>query len=56
MKPGKRTAVPYAVRCRCGTMIPQGGLAAWDSRERLRYDCAKCMPRLAPKENPPDAN
>lgn len=41
----KLKGVPYAVRCRCGVMLPKGATARWDGRERLYYDCHMCRPR-----------
>lgn len=41
----KLRAVPYAVTCRCGVMLPKNATARWDKADRLWYDCYMCRPR-----------
>ena len=41
----KLRAVPYAVVCRCGVMLPKNATARWDKADRLWYDCYMCRPR-----------
>lgn len=44
----KMISTPYAVPCRCGTMLPKGAKAR-RGKDRLFYDCHLC------RDRPPEA-
>ena len=52
----KLKPIPHAIRCRCGTMLPKGATARWDSADRLWYDCHICRPRPLHKLEKPNEN